>query len=85
MFQLCNIGLELVETMKNYRQITLRFSKELSLKDPGLQSSSIFKFDIEVQMLRAIIRDSSILDDPYSQLPLKAIDDTTLHHDFVNY
>ena len=55
------------------------------LKDPRLQSSSIFKFDIEVQMLRAIIRDSSILDDPYSQLPLKVIDGTILHHDLVNF
>ena len=57
------------------------------LKDLGLQSSSIFKFDIQVQMLRAIIRDSSILDDPYSQLPLKAplIDGTPLHHDLVNF
>ena len=55
------------------------------LKDPGQQSSSIFKFDIEVQMLRAIICDSSILDDLYSQLPLKAIDDTIPHHDLVNF
>ena len=36
-------------------------------------------------MLRAIIRDSSILDDPYNQLPLKAIDGTPLHHDLVNF
>ena len=55
------------------------------LKDPGLQSSSIFKFDIEVQMLRAIICDSSILHYSYSQLPLKAIDGTPLHHDLVNF
>ena len=55
------------------------------LKDPALQSSSIFKFDIEVQMLRAIIRDSSILDDRYSQSPLKAIDDTPPHHDLINF
>ena len=36
-------------------------------------------------MLRAIIRDSSILDDPYNQLPLKAIDGTPLHHDLLNF
>ena len=54
------------------------------LKDPGLQSGSIFKFDIKVQMLRTIICDSSILDDCYSQL-LKAIDGTLLHHDLVNF
>ena len=54
------------------------------LKDPGLQSSSIFKFDIEVQMLRAIIQVLSILDDRYSQLSLKAIDGTLLDQDLVN-
>ena len=36
-------------------------------------------------MLRAIIPDSFILDDHYSQLPLKAIDGTLLHHDLVNF
>ena len=36
-------------------------------------------------MLRAIIRDSSILHYSYSQLPLKAIDGTPLHHDLVNF
>ena len=59
--------------------------ERVGLKDPGLQSSSIFKFDIKVQMVRAIIFDSSILDDPYSQLPLKAIDGTLLHPDLVNF
>ena len=55
------------------------------LKDPGLQSSSIFKFDMEVQMQRTIICDSSILDVPYSQLPLKAIDGALLHCDLVKF
>ena len=59
--------------------------ERVGLKDPGLQSSSIFKFDIKVQMVRAIIFDSSILHDPYSQLPLKAIDGTLLHPDLVNF
>ena len=59
--------------------------KRAGLKDPGLQSSSIFKFDIEVQVLRAITWDSSTLDVPYSQLTLKAIDSTLPHHDLVNF
>ena len=36
-------------------------------------------------MLKAIICNSFILDDHYSQLPLKAIDGTLLHHDLVNF
>ena len=36
-------------------------------------------------MPRAIIRDSFILDNPYSQLPSKSIDGTPLHHDLVNF
>ena len=54
-----------------------------SLKDPRLQLSLIFKFDIKVH--RTVICDSFISDDPYSQLPLKAICGTLLHHDLVNF
>ena len=36
-------------------------------------------------MIRATIRDSSILDDPYSWLPSRAIDGTLLQHGLVNF
>ena len=80
MFQLCNIGLDRASRNNEKLQASrTAVFKRADLKDPRLQSSSIFK------MLRAIIRDSSILDDPYSQLPLKAIDKTLFLHDLVNF
>ena len=77
-----------IRTSRNHEKLQanrVAVFERAGLKDPGQQSSSIFKFDIEVQMLRAIICDSSILDDLYSQLPLKATDDTIPHHDLVNF
>ena len=76
-----------IRASRNHEKLQANYAtvfERAGLKDPGLQSSSIFKFDIEVQMLRAIICDSSILDDPHDQLPLKAIDGIPLHHDLVN-
>ena len=76
-----------IKASRNHEQLQancVAVFERSDLKDPGLQSSSIFKFDIEVQMLRAIIQVLSILDDHYSQLSLKAIDGTLLDQDLVN-
>ena len=54
-------------------------------KDPGKQQSSIFNFDLEVQMVRKLIRRSEILFNPRDLVSLLSLDGTPLHPSLVNF
>lgn len=55
------------------------------LKDPGLDKTTVFEFDNEIQMFRSKIRLSGLLDEPRIFKPLKSIEGNPLHQDLVNF
>lgn len=60
---------------------------QLNVKDSGNdQSNSVtFSQEREIQMFRAVIRNSSVLENPTDLLPFKSLDGQQLHPDLVNF
>ena len=55
------------------------------MKDPSSTSTSVFKFEKEIQLVRKLIRKSRILNKLYTKKHLKALDGSLLHHNLVNF
>ena len=56
-----------------------------AMKDPSAEKSSVFKFEKEIQMCRAMFRRSGVLENPRSKRRLRSVDGAFLHHDLVNF
>ena len=56
-----------------------------SMKDPSITSTSVFKFKMEVELVRKLIFKSSILNKSCTKNHLKVIDGSLLHHNLVNF
>ena len=56
-----------------------------SMKDPSSMSTSVFKFEEEIQLVRKLIHKSGILNKPSTKKHLKALDGSLLHHNLVNF
>ena len=55
------------------------------MKDPSSTSTSVFKFEKEIQLVKRLIRKSVILNKPCTEKHLKALDESLLHHNLVNF
>ena len=55
------------------------------VKDPSSTSTSVFKFEKEIQLVRKLIRKSGILNKPCTKKHLKALDGSLLHHNLINF
>ena len=69
-------------SLKENRQ---KLYERANTKDPSSEESSIFGFDNEIKMFQESIRVSGILEDPFSEIPLCALDGSNLHPDLVNF
>ena len=55
------------------------------VKDPSSTSTSVFKFEKVIQLVRKLICKSGILNKPCTKKHLKPLDGSLLHHDLVNF
>ena len=56
-----------------------------SMKDSSSTSTSVFRFEKEIQLVKRLIRKSLILNNPCTEKHLKALDGSLLHHNLVNF